>query len=134
MYKTYLDRIEAETKRAVALHGEFSSLHEAYAVMLEELDEIWEIVREKRENRSSVELETEFIQLAAMCYKALHSLNKFVGPLEPRMTDTKIIQVISHEGLLFALDDSGNFYKKAYDTNGSEYWEIYIGFEDKDPV
>ena len=71
--------IAAEVERAKR-HGEkFASLHEAYAVILEELDEVWEITRDKRCHRSALELRKEFIQLAAMAVKGLESIENFVG-------------------------------------------------------
>lgn len=61
-------------------HGkEFASLHEGYAVILEELDEIWDVTRQKRRDRSEEDLRKEFIQLAAMCFKALGSVHNFIG-------------------------------------------------------
>lgn len=69
----------AEVERA-KMHGEkFASLHEAYAVILEELDEVWDITRQKRRERSAVELRKEFIQIGAMAVKALQSLDNFIG-------------------------------------------------------
>ena len=75
----HMDAIYAEFRRA-AMHGEkFASAHEAYAVILEELDEFWEIVRQKRKNRSVLEIEKELIQLGAMALKALNSIENFTG-------------------------------------------------------
>lgn len=74
-----LAAISVEVDRA-KIHGEkFASLHEAYAVILEELDEVWDITRQKRCNRSAVDLRKEFIQLGAMAVKSLESLDRFVG-------------------------------------------------------
>ena len=71
--------IEAEVERA-KMHGEiFASLHEAYAVILEELDDVWDITRMKRRDRSAVELRKEFIQIGAMAVKAIESIDNFVG-------------------------------------------------------
>jgi len=71
--------ILAELERAKR-HGEaFASLHEAYAVMLEELDEVWDITRMKRSRRSEPELRKELIQIAAMAIKALKSMSNFTG-------------------------------------------------------
>jgi len=71
--------IEQEVERAKR-HGEkFASLHEAYAVCLEELDEIWDETRKKRRDRQSLDLRKEFIQLAAMAVKALASMDNFTG-------------------------------------------------------
>jgi hypothetical protein len=72
-------QIEAEVARAKR-HGEkFASLHEAYAVILEEVDEIWDIARQKRRERDELELRKEFIQIAAMAVKALASMDNFTG-------------------------------------------------------
>lgn len=71
--------IEREVERA-RRHGErFASLHEAYAVILEELDELWEIARMKRRDRDAIEIRSELIQIAAMAVKAVQSLDNFVG-------------------------------------------------------
>lgn len=76
---TLIEEIEAEVARAERHGATFASLHEAYAVTLEELDEIWDIARQKRKDRSSVALHREFIQLAAMALKALRSMDNFIG-------------------------------------------------------
>jgi hypothetical protein len=60
-------------------HGSFPSLHEAYAVILEELDEVWDIVKLKKCKRDKEALRKELIQVAAMAIKAIHSLDNFVG-------------------------------------------------------
>lgn len=71
--------IEAEVLRS-AKHGtEFSNLHEAYAVILEEVDELWDITRLKKRDRNREDIESELIQIAAMAVKALNSLDNFVG-------------------------------------------------------
>jgi hypothetical protein len=61
-------------------HGvKFASLHEAWAVISEELDELWEIVRLKRRDRESEQLREELVQIAAMAIKAVKSMDNFVG-------------------------------------------------------
>jgi uncharacterized protein YjaG (DUF416 family) len=63
----------AELKRATALHGSFNSAHEGYAIILEELDELWDLVKvnpakipfNDREAHKKKILE-EAIQVAAM--------------------------------------------------------------------
>jgi len=75
----HIAAILAELDRA-NMHGtQFASAHEAYAVMLEELDEFWEIVRQKRKYRNALEIEKELTQLGAMVLKALYSIDKFIG-------------------------------------------------------
>lgn len=74
-----LTEIAAEVERA-KVHGEhFHSLHEAYAVMLEELHEVWEITMQKRKDRDQDKLRKELIQVAAMAVKAIESMPNLVG-------------------------------------------------------
>ena len=42
-----------------------ASLHEAYAVLLEEVDEVWDIVRQKSSARDPDELRKELVQVSA---------------------------------------------------------------------
>jgi len=47
------------------IHGPFASAHEAWAVMREELDELWELVRQKEFKRSRIRMRDEALDLAA---------------------------------------------------------------------
>jgi len=71
--------IFAEVERAKRHGIMFASLHEAYAVLLEEMDEVWDCTRMKRRERNPLELRKEFIQIAAMAVKALQSMPNFTG-------------------------------------------------------
>lgn len=51
-------------------HPPLNSLHEAYAVIAEEVDELWEEVRKKRCDRRPASVLTELIQIAAMAERA----------------------------------------------------------------
>lgn len=55
-----------ELKRARVRFGPMASAHEGYAVILEELDEIWDIVKQKQSERDYVALRKETVQLGAM--------------------------------------------------------------------
>lgn len=70
----FLLRVAAEHERATRLHAPLNSAHEAYAVILEELDEFWDEVRKKRANRSLDAMGTELVQIAAMCCRAYYDL------------------------------------------------------------
>lgn len=71
-----------EVIRATELHGEMKGLHESYAVILEELDEFWDLVKlnpkkmtpEQREKWVK-NMHTELSQTAAMCIKTIVNLN-----------------------------------------------------------
>lgn len=70
----FLEAVVQEADRAVKKHGEFHSLHEAWAVLYEEVDELWEEVRKKRSKRVKEEIEAELIQIAGACLKTIHML------------------------------------------------------------
>ena len=63
--------VAMEVDRAERLHAPLNSHHEAYAVILEELDEYWDEVKKKTEARDAEAMRTELIQTAAMCVRAI---------------------------------------------------------------
>ena len=58
-----------EYNRAISLHGPMNSAHEGYAVLLEEVDELWDVVKMKQSQRDMKEMRKEAIQVAAMALK-----------------------------------------------------------------
>jgi NTP pyrophosphatase (non-canonical NTP hydrolase) len=58
-----------ELERARAKNAPMNSLHEGYAVILEELDEFWDEVKKKKGERNTTHLLQELVQVAAMCQK-----------------------------------------------------------------
>ena len=67
--------ILAEFTSAASKHGPLNSLHEAYSVILEEVDELWEQVKLKQRLRNTANIKTEFRQIAAMALRALVDIN-----------------------------------------------------------
>lgn len=67
--KKFQEELQKEYVRSIELHGNFNSLHEAYAVLLEEVDELWTEVKKRTENRDIENIHKELIQIAAMCQK-----------------------------------------------------------------
>jgi len=61
--------IQTELGRAQAKHAPMHSVHEGYATILEELDELWEEVKKKPKNRSIEQLRNEAIQVGAMALR-----------------------------------------------------------------
>ncbi len=59
-----LAEVEAELRRACSQHGPMRGPHEGYAVLLEELDELWDEV--KRRESNGVAMRKEALQVAAM--------------------------------------------------------------------
>lgn len=64
--------IEKELYRANRIHSEsFNSLHEAYAVLKEEVDELWHEIKCKKYSKALIR--DEAIQVAAMAVKLVLS-------------------------------------------------------------
>ncbi len=62
-----------ELERARSLHPRVTnSYHEGYAVILEEVDELWDEVRKKKPD--AIEVGKELVQIAAMCEKMAFDL------------------------------------------------------------
>ena len=61
-----LGEIAREYDKARRRHAPMNSGHEGYAVIKEELDELWEEIR--KDNGSSKEARSEAIQIAAMAF------------------------------------------------------------------
>ena len=66
--------IEKEAEKSIADHKPFNSVHEGYAVLFEEVDELWEEVRKKSKNRSKKRMREEAIQIAATAIRFIEDL------------------------------------------------------------
>ncbi len=62
--------LEREIERAMSLHAPFNSDHEAFAVLLEEVEEYKTEVFKKREDRSQLAMNEELLQIAAVAIRA----------------------------------------------------------------
>ena len=58
--------ISTEIGRARASFGSFRSAHEAYAILLEEVEELWAEIKVKQGKRDMARLYTGAVQVAAM--------------------------------------------------------------------
>lgn len=63
-----------ELERATTDYGPFVSYHEGYAVLLEEVDELWDEVKKKPSERDPVKIKKEAVQVAAMALRFLVDL------------------------------------------------------------
>ena len=70
----FLSDMVLELEKAENLHGSYNSYHEAYAVILEELDEFWEIVRMKTQDRNGRDAYIELVQIAITAWRTARDL------------------------------------------------------------
>ena len=67
---TFADDVAVEIKKARSKHAAIHSLHEGWAVIREELDELWEHVRRKETDHSgNAGAYKELVQLGAMAQR-----------------------------------------------------------------
>jgi len=69
-----LNQIWDEFERANTLYPKFNSTHEGYAVILEELDELWELVKRNKGVKGNDNMRKECIQIAAMAVRFMDNL------------------------------------------------------------
>lgn len=72
--------IREEMLQASKVHGGFRTMHEGYAVMLEEVDEVWDEVR--RGNR--IAASSEALQAAAMALRFVIDFGSWSDSEKPR--------------------------------------------------
>lgn len=66
--RVYLGTFKDELLRAIKKHpGDMHSIHEGYAVLLEELDEVWDAIKTK----DIAEARREMVQVGAMALRFL---------------------------------------------------------------
>lgn len=64
-----IDDTLSELSAALAMHPPFNSAHEGYAVLLEEVDELWDHVKQRQACRNLHLMRKEAIQVAAMALR-----------------------------------------------------------------
>ena len=66
--------IENEYLRASDLYSDFNSNHEGYAVIKEELDELWDEIKKTKGTKGNKNITNELIQIGAMVIRYLDNL------------------------------------------------------------
>lgn len=75
-----INDVAIEIMRAREKHPKgFSSSHEGYAILLEEVDELWDEVKKQTEERSYALMRKEAMQIAAMAIRFIEDV------CDPRM-------------------------------------------------
>ena len=68
--------IADEIKLAQSKYGAFNSSHEGYAVIKEEVDELWDMVKASKVSFADDLMKKECIQIAAMAVRFVEDLYK----------------------------------------------------------
>ena len=66
-----LGEVADEMNKAISQFPTLHSLHEGYAIMLEEVDELWEHVKTNQKRRDKEAIKKECIQIAAMALRII---------------------------------------------------------------
>ena len=67
-----LSDVQSEFGRAAVSNPPHNSYHEGWAVLLEEMDELWDEIKKNPSNRDSDLIRAEAIQVAAMAVRLIH--------------------------------------------------------------
>ena len=67
---TFQERVAEElTSARTKFPGQQHSAHEGFAVLYEEVDELWDEVKAKQDNRNNAKMLKELVQVAAMAQR-----------------------------------------------------------------
>lgn len=88
--------VAAELISARSKNAPFNSAHEAYSIILEEIDEFWDEVKKKRAERDRTTMLLELIQIAAMAQRAAEDLGFVVQCTERRLRRSKPLAISSN--------------------------------------
>ena len=72
MVSLFFRLVQTELRRACLKHPPLHSLHEAFAVILEEVDEFKAEVWKQNSQRDVTNMRQELVQIAAMCARVVH--------------------------------------------------------------
>lgn len=73
-YEEIISEVAFEIDTSRNKHKPFNSSHEGYAVLLEELDEVWEEIKKSKHYILSNEAKQELIQVAAVAMRMINEL------------------------------------------------------------
>jgi NTP pyrophosphatase (non-canonical NTP hydrolase) len=83
-----LDALVSKRAREIAEHcGPFASPHEIYGVLAEELDELFEVVKQRDSMRSTTKLIRELVDIAAA---SLRAANQLAASLDHDITEAEV--------------------------------------------
>jgi hypothetical protein len=86
--KKIISDVTNELQRAMSKKPLFTCAHHGYAIILEELDELWGEIKKKSSERDASNMRTEAIQVAAMAIKFIMSMDNEWKPIKPNNPKT----------------------------------------------
>lgn len=72
-----LNSIYAEYQRAISRFDDFKSPHEGYAILLEEVDELWEEIKHNKSPGARDRMRAEAIQVGTMALRFIVMLDEY---------------------------------------------------------
>ena len=78
---TALNLISKEYDRAISLFSDFKSPHEGYAILLEEVEELWDEIKHDKKPGAYDRMRTEATQVGAMALRFLVMLDEMITKL-----------------------------------------------------
>jgi hypothetical protein len=66
--------VDAEVRRVASKNDPFSSPHEGWGILYEEVDELWDEVKKKKKVRNPQLMREEAMQIAAAAIRFMHDL------------------------------------------------------------
>lgn len=73
-YTDAISDVERELMEAVINYGPMQSFHEGYAILLEEVDELWDEIKKKPIETDIMKIRNEAKQIAAMAIRIMSDL------------------------------------------------------------
>jgi len=87
-HHTLDDLVSHRARKLTVQHGDFASAHEIYGVLAEELDELFDVVKQREGMRSTTKMIRELVDIASA---ALRAANQLSAGLDHDVTDAEVL-------------------------------------------
>ncbi|MCU0677646.1 MAG: hypothetical protein MUE69_33300, partial [Myxococcota bacterium] len=82
------DLVSLRARQITERHGDFASAHEIYGVLAEELDELFDVVKQRESMRSTTKMIRELVDIASA---ALRAANQLARSMDHVPTDAEVL-------------------------------------------
>lgn len=87
-HHTLDDLVSLRARQITERHGDFASAHEIYGVLAEELDELFDVVKQRESMRSTTKMIRELVDIASA---ALRAANQLAREMDHAPTDAEVL-------------------------------------------